>query len=181
MRSGPRPTTMPSNKGGFVVIVAIADVAFYVRPGTALDSEALKRGNSVYFPDQVVPMLPEALSTDLCSLKEGVDRPCLAVRMVFDAHGHKREHRFMRGMMRSAAKLSYPGSAGRHRRQRPNDKTRPLLDTVLKPLWAAYAVLRRRATSAGRSISTCPSARSSSTRWAAWPASSRRSGSTRTG
>ena len=78
------PDDDPSNKGGHVVIVAIADVVVYVRPGTALDREALKRGNSVYFPDRVVPMLPEELSNDLCSLKEGVDRPCLAVRMVFD-------------------------------------------------------------------------------------------------
>ncbi len=123
-------------------MVAIADVAFYVRPGSALDREALKRGNSVYFPDQVVPMLPEALSTDLCSLKEGVDRPCLAVRMVFDAHGHKRDHRFMRGMMRSPAKLSYP-EAQAAIDGRPSDKTGPLLEPVLKPLWAAYAVLRK--------------------------------------
>ena len=103
-RSGPRRTTIARIKGGFVVIVAIADVAFYVRPGTALDKEALKRGNSVYFPDRVVPMLPERISNDLCSLKEDVDRPCLAVRMVFDK-GRKNGHRFMRGMMRSAAQL----------------------------------------------------------------------------
>ncbi len=77
------PDTDPANAGGFIVIVAIADVAYYVRTGTALDREAKKRGNSVYFPDRVVPMLPEALSNDLCSLKEGEDRPCLAVRMVF--------------------------------------------------------------------------------------------------
>ena len=77
------------NKGGHVVLVAIADVAHYVTPGSALDKEALKRGNSAYFPDRVVPMLPEELSADLCSLKEGVDRPCLAVRMVFDAQGRK--------------------------------------------------------------------------------------------
>ncbi|MBX2806702.1 MAG: RNB domain-containing ribonuclease, partial [Hyphomicrobiales bacterium] len=77
------PDDDENNKGGFVVIVAIADVAHYVTPGTAIDKEALKRGNSVYFPDQVVPMLPEALSNDLCSLIEGEDRACLAVRMVF--------------------------------------------------------------------------------------------------
>lgn len=129
------------NKGGFVVMVAIADVAFYVRPGTALDREALKRGNSVYFPDQVVPMLPKTLSTDLCSLKEGVDRLCLAVRMVFDAHGRKLDHRFMRGMMRSPAKLSYPEAQAAIDGQ-PSKKTKPLLEPVLKPLWAAYAALR---------------------------------------
>ncbi len=86
--AGPDDDT--ANKGGHVVLVAIADVAHYVTPGSALDKEALKRGNSAYFPDRVVPMLPEELSADLCSLKEGLDRPCLAVRMVFDAQGHKR-------------------------------------------------------------------------------------------
>ena len=93
-RSGPGRMTIPPIPGGHVVLVAIADVAHYVTPGSALDKEALKRGNSAYFPDRVVPMLPEELSADLCSLKEGVDRPCLAVRMVFDAHGHKRGHHF---------------------------------------------------------------------------------------
>jgi ribonuclease R len=134
------PDDDPANKGGFVVIVAIADVSFYVRPGTALDKEALKRGNSVYFPDRVVPMLPETLSNDLCSLKEGVDRPCLAVRMAFDKSGHKRGHRFMRAMMRSAAKLSYP-EAQAAIDGRPSEKTKPLLETVLKPLWTAYQAL----------------------------------------
>ena len=89
------------------MLVAIADVAHYVTPGSALDKEALKRGNSAYFPDRVVPMLPEELSADLCSLKEGVDRPCLAARMVFDAHGHKKSHIFLRAVMRSAARLTY--------------------------------------------------------------------------
>ena len=82
------------NSGGHVVLVAIADVAHYVTPGSALDREALKRGNSAYFPDRVVPMLPEELSADLCSLKEGVDRPCLVARMVFDRHGRKKSHLF---------------------------------------------------------------------------------------
>jgi ribonuclease R len=101
------PDTDPTNRGGHVAIVAIADVVGYVRPNSALDREALKRGNSVYFPDRVVPMLPERLSADLCSLKEGVDRPCLAVRMTFDAQGHKKHHEFVRGIMRSAARLTY--------------------------------------------------------------------------
>lgn len=136
------PDDDPANEGGWVVIVAIADVAFYVHTGTALDREALKRGNSVYFPDRVVPMLPEKLSNDLCSLKEGVDRPCLAVRMVFDANGRKITHRFVRGMMRSAAKLSY-GAAQAAIDGRTNDKTGPLLEPVLKPLWAAYEALRK--------------------------------------
>jgi ribonuclease R len=136
------PDEDAGNEGGFVVIVAIADVAHYVRPGTTLDKEALKRGNSVYFPDQVVPMLPDTLSNDLCSLKEGVDRPCFAVRMVFDKSGHKREHRFIRGMMRSAAKLSYQ-EAQAAIDGKLTDKTAPLLETVLKPLWAAYDALRK--------------------------------------
>ncbi len=79
----------------------------YVRPGSPLDSEAYKRGNSCYFPDRVVPMLPERLSADLCSLMDNVDRPCLAVRMVFDKNGRKKRHEFLRGVMRSAASLTY--------------------------------------------------------------------------
>jgi ribonuclease R len=75
----------PKNPGGHVIWVAIADVAHYVRPGSALDREARKRGNSTYFPDRVVPMLPDRLSGDLCSLHENVPRACLAVRMVIDA------------------------------------------------------------------------------------------------
>ena len=101
------PDDDPANKGGWVVIVAIADVAAYVQGGSALDKGARKRGVSVYLPDRVVPMLPERLSNDLCSLREGENRPCLAVRMVFDKNGNKRAHRFLRGWMRSAAGLSY--------------------------------------------------------------------------
>ena len=78
-RSGRRRTTIPKNQGGWKAIVAIADVAFYVRPGSALDKEARRRGNSVYFPDRVVPMLPETLSADICSLKEGEDRAALGL------------------------------------------------------------------------------------------------------
>ena len=120
--------------------VAIADVAHYVRPGTRLDREAQLRGNSVYFPDRVVPMLPERISNDLCSLKEQVDRPCLAVRMIFDRQGNKKGHTFLRAMMRSAAKLSYE-EAQAAIDGRPSAKCQPLLERTLKPLWAAYAVL----------------------------------------
>ncbi len=95
------------NKGGWRVWVAIADVAAYVTPGSPLDRGALKRGNSTYFPDRVAPMLPESLSADLCSLREKEDRACLAVEMIFDARGKKLRHRFVRGLMKSAAKLSY--------------------------------------------------------------------------
>ncbi|MCA0276488.1 MAG: ribonuclease R [Proteobacteria bacterium] len=136
------PDTDEKNVGGVIVTVAIADVAAYVRPGSALDHEALKRGNSVYFPDRVVPMLPERISNDLCSLREGVDRPALAVRMTFSAEGRKVRHSFHRVMMRSAARLSYPQSQAAIDGT-PDEKTRPILETILKPLWAAYDVLKR--------------------------------------
>ncbi|RUW98623.1 RNB domain-containing ribonuclease, partial [Mesorhizobium sp. M8A.F.Ca.ET.059.01.1.1] len=130
------------NLGGFIATVAIADVAAYVRYGTALDREALKRGNSVYFPDRVVPMLPERISNDLCSLREGQDRPALAVRMTFSADGRKIRHSFHRVMMKSAAKLAY-SQAQAAIDGVPDDKTGPILDTVLRPLWDAYAILKR--------------------------------------
>jgi len=101
------PDPDPENRGGWHIVVAIADVAWYVRPGTALDREAQRRGNSVYFPDRVVPMLPEILSNDLCSLKPDVDRLCFAAHLWIDAVGGKRRHRFERGLMRSAARLTY--------------------------------------------------------------------------
>ncbi|HEY4263891.1 MAG TPA: ribonuclease R [Micropepsaceae bacterium] len=134
----------PSNKGGYIVVVAIADVAHYVRAGSALDREAEKRGNSVYFPDRVVPMLPEALSADLCSLRENEERACLAVRMVFDAHGAKRRHEFLRGLMRSAARLTYAQAQAAFD-GRPDAKTAPLQAAVMQPLWDAYraAVIAR--------------------------------------
>ena len=93
--------------GGFRLIVAIADVAHYVALGSALDDAAQTRGNSVYFPDRVVPMLPEALSNGWCSLRPGEDRGCLFVELRIDAGGHKLAHRFGRGLMRSAARLTY--------------------------------------------------------------------------
>ncbi|HSD91752.1 MAG TPA: ribonuclease R [Methyloceanibacter sp.] len=134
------PDPNPQNRGGWVVIVAIADVSAYVRPGSALDKEARKRGNSVYFPDRVVPMLPERLSGGLCSLTEGDARACLAVRMVFDKDGTKLSHRFFRALMRSAASLTYE-QAQAAIDGRTDEVTGPLLDTVLRPLWGAYASL----------------------------------------
>ncbi|MBV9862067.1 MAG: ribonuclease R [Alphaproteobacteria bacterium] len=101
------PDDDPENPGGWHIVVAIADVAWYVRPGSALDNEARRRGNSVYFPDRVVPMLPEALSNELCSLQPGRDRACLAADLWIDAAGRKRRHRFRRAIMRSAARLTY--------------------------------------------------------------------------
>jgi ribonuclease R len=130
----------PKNPGGWIVWVAIADVAAYVRPGSALDREARDKGNSVYFPDRVEPMLPERLSNGLCSLREGENRACLAVRMVFGADGRKRSHRFVRGLMRSAAKLSYEQAQSAVDGQ-PDPKAGALLETILKPLWGAYDVL----------------------------------------
>ena len=135
------PDDDPKNKAGWVVWVAIADVAAYVRAGSALDREAREKANSVYFPDRVEPMLPERLSNGLCSLREGENRACIAVRMVFDAEGRKLSHRFVRGLMRSAAKLSYE-QAQAAIDGLPDDVTGPLLEPVLRPLWAAYGVLK---------------------------------------
>lgn len=132
----------PENPGGWQVIVAIADVAFYVRPGTALDREAQNRGNSVYFPDRVVPMLPEELSNELCSLKPRVDRACLAVRMVFDANGQKKSHQFFRGLMKSAERLTYT-RAQQAMDGHEVDLAPAFIDAVIKPLYGAYAALKR--------------------------------------
>jgi ribonuclease R len=129
------------NAGGWVVWVAIADVAAYVRAGSPLDREARDKGNSVYFPDRVEPMLPERLSAGLCSLREGEARACLAVRMVFDKTGRKLGHRFVRGLMRSAAKLSYD-QAQAAIDGRPDEATGPLMAGVLEPLWAAYRTMK---------------------------------------
>jgi ribonuclease R len=137
-----RPDSDPRNPGGFVIDVAIADVSHYVTPGSALDREAVLRGNSVYFPDRVVPMLPERISNDLCSLKPGVDRAAIAVRMVIDADGRKREHRFHRVLMRSFAKLHY-AQVQAAVDGKPDDATGPLMALVLKPLYEAYAALKR--------------------------------------
>ena len=125
-----------TNKGGHIVWVAIADVAHYVRPGTSLDAEARKRGNSSYFPDRVVPMLPDALSGDLCSLHEGVDRACMAVRIKLSNKGIKLGHEFHRGLMRSPASLSYEQAQaafdGRY-----DEATKPLAG-ALSDLFSAY-------------------------------------------
>ena len=139
MHAAPDPD--PNNKGGYIVHVAIADVAFYVRPGSALDRDALTRGNSVYFPDRVVPMLPERISNDLCSLVPGEPRGALAVRMVIGPDGRKRSHSFHRVLMRSAAKLNY-AQAQAAIDGRPDDMTGPLLEPILKPLYTAYALVK---------------------------------------
>ncbi|RMF08089.1 MAG: ribonuclease R [Alphaproteobacteria bacterium] len=136
------PDPDPNNKGGWHVIVAIADVAHYVRPGSALDIAARQRGNSVYFPDRVVPMLPEALSADLCSLMPGEDRACMAVHMWFDADGEMIRHKFVRALMRSAANLSYEEFQAAHDGN-PGEDAAPLVDSVIKPLFGAYRALAK--------------------------------------
>jgi ribonuclease R len=128
--------------GTFTIWVAIADVAHYVTPGSELDREARNRGNSTYFPDRVVPMLPDTLSGDLCSLHENVDRACLAVAMKVDAHGNKISHEFHRGIMNSIASLNYE-QAQAAMDGNPDDKTAPLVETIIKPLYAAYAALAK--------------------------------------
>ncbi|MEL7081090.1 MAG: ribonuclease R [Pseudomonadota bacterium] len=130
----------PANPGGHVIWVAIADVAAYVQPGSALDREARKRGNSTYFPDRVVPMLPDRLSGDLCSLHEGVPRACIAVRMQIDERGNMVSHRFVRGLMRSVASLNYQEVQAAIDGE-PNERTGPLLEPLLKPLFEAYHAL----------------------------------------
>ena len=127
----------PKNEGGWIVWVAIADVAAYVRPGSALDREAREKGNSTYFPDRVEPMLPEVLSNGLCSLKHGENRACLAVRMVFDKSGRKTGHRFVRGLMRSHASLSYEQAQTAIDGQ-PDEVAGPIMEAILYPLWNAY-------------------------------------------
>ena len=92
---------------GWHIVVAIADVAYYVTEGSALDAAAFERGNSVYFPDRVIPMLPERLSNGLCSLRPDEDRYCVAVHLWIDAHGDTRRYKFVRGLMRSRARLTY--------------------------------------------------------------------------
>ncbi|PWC39068.1 ribonuclease R [Azospirillum sp. TSO35-2] len=130
----------PANPDGWHLLVAIADVSYYVRPGSALDRAAYERGNSVYFPDRVVPMLPEALSNGLCSLRPGEDRACLAFHLWIDRNGALIRHRLVRGLMRSAARLTYE-QVQDCRDGRPDEVTAPLADTVITPLYGAYTRL----------------------------------------
>ena len=136
-----QPDADPKNPGGWRVWVAIADVSAYVTPGSPLDRGALRRGNSTYFPDRVAPMLPETLSADLCSLREGEDRACLAVEAVFDKTGNKKSHRFVRGLMKSAAKLSYAEAQAAFDGA-PSEKAAPLMAQIITPLWNAYQCMK---------------------------------------
>ena len=129
----------PRTDGGFDCIVAIADVSFYVRPGSRLDKEARKRGNSVYFPDRVVPMLPEQLSADVCSLRAGQDRAALACHMAIDADGNMESWRFSRAVIRVAANIPYEHAQAAIDGDRPHDLT----ESALRPLWACWAALKK--------------------------------------
>lgn len=134
------PDDDPSNPGGWRLTVAIADVAHYVRSGSALDEAAKERGNSVYFPDRVVPMLPERLSNDLCSLRPDEDRPCMVARMVISRDGNLLKHRFERAWMRSHARFTYEEMQAA-RDGKPSDQATALMETVIEPLHAAYTAL----------------------------------------
>ncbi len=132
----------PKNTGGWLITVAIADVAWYVRPGDPLDRAAYERGNSVYLPDRVTPMLPEELSNGWCSLVEGEDRPCMAAHMKIDAGGNILKHSFTRAVMRSRARLTYEAVQAA-RDGKPDARTKPLNDTVIAPLYGAFGALAR--------------------------------------
>jgi ribonuclease R len=151
------PAKEPDNEGGWNAIVAIADVSFYVRPGSELDREARGRGNSVYFPDRVVPMLPEELSADICSLKAGEDRAAMACHLTIAKDGTLKSWRFTRAKIRVAANIAYEDAqaamdaAGEERIEvsSPTCDMPPvegrvpadLVETALKPLWACWRAL----------------------------------------
>jgi ribonuclease R len=135
------PDTDPKNPGGWHLIVAIADVSFYVRSTSALGKIAFERGNSTYFADRVVPMLPERLSNDLCSLRPKVNRACLAAHLWIDAEAKMIGHKFFRGLMRSAARLTYEQVEDAHKGH-PDDTTGPLIEPVIKPLYKVYSLLK---------------------------------------
>ncbi len=136
------PDDDPGNPGGHHVRVAIADVAHYVRGDDALDKAARHRGNSVYFPDRVVPMLPEALSNGWCSLRPGEDRGCLVCELRLDRDGNTLAHRFYRALMRSHARLTYE-QVQKARDGAPDETTAPLVDTLIAPLYGAFEALLR--------------------------------------
>ena len=137
------PDGDPRNEGGWHLLVAIADVAYYVRPGNALDGAALQRGNSVYFPDRVVPMLPQALSNGWCSLVPEEDRPCLAAHLWIDVDGNLLRHRFERAMMRSAARLTYRQVQAAHEARMDAAAATAAALPMIAPLYGAYAALAR--------------------------------------
>lgn len=125
----------PDGQGGFNALVAIADVSFYVRPGGQTDREARKRGNSVYFPDRVVPMLPEVLSADVCSLKSGADRAAMACHLSIDSEGRIKDWRFTRAIVRIAEVIAYEEA------QRRIDSGEA--EAHLANLWDAWRLLEK--------------------------------------
>ncbi len=131
------PDDDPKNEGGFKAIIAIADVSYYVRPGSKLDKEAYKRGNSVYFPDRVVPMLPEALSTDVCSLKQDVDRAALVCHLQIDTKGQMRSSRFTRAIVRLAGNIAYEDAQAAI----DGKLDHPLTGSAFRPIWACWKLL----------------------------------------
>ncbi len=131
------PDKDDSNKGGFRAIVCIADVSYYVRPDSLLDREAVKRGNSVYFPDLVVPMLPHSLSSDKCSLRAGEDRAVLACHLVVDKNGNVTSWRFTRAIARIAANIPYEDAQAAI----DGKLEHAMLEPALKPLWACWKLL----------------------------------------
>ena len=133
------PDDDPQNRGGFKAIVAIADVSYYVRPGSALDKEALKRGNSVYFPDRVVPMLPHSLSSDKCSLKQDEDRAVMACHLTISASGQVTSWRFARAVARISANIPYEDAQAAMDGELKHEMTEP----ALKPLWACWKALAK--------------------------------------
>ena len=145
------PDEDPANLGGYSAIVAIADVSYYVRPGSALDKEARKRGNSVYFPDLVVPMLPHQLSSDMCSLRAGQDRAAMACHLTINAQGKVTAWRFTRAIIRVAAVLAYEDAQAAIDGERPltfrggvgESPAHDLLESALNPLWACWKLLRK--------------------------------------
>lgn len=131
------PDDEAKNVGGYRAIVCIADVSYYVRPESLLDREAIKRGNSVYFPDLVVPMLPHSLSSDKCSLREGEDRAVLACHLVIDKNGNVTSWRFTRAIARIAANIAYEDAQAAIDGQLKH----AMLEPALKPLWACWELL----------------------------------------
>lgn len=136
------PDDDPENPGGWHIVVAIADVSWYVRPNDPLDQEAFKRGNSVYFPDRVVPMLPEELSNGWCSLRPDEERSAIAAHMWIDEDGNLLRHQFVRALIKSVARTTYT-QIQNARDGEPDELTGPLLDDVIAPLYGAYECLLR--------------------------------------
>ena len=123
----------PDGEGGFRAVIAIADVSFYVRPGGKLDREARKRGNSVYFPDRVVPMLPEVLSSDVCSLKEGEDRAAMVCHLTVSKEGQVKSWHFTRALVRISENIAYEDAQARIDSGEAGDN--------LKNLWVCWRAL----------------------------------------